>query len=256
MSKLKDITRLTEHKEQALLTVQNYIDGLINVSDENDSAGSRKKADLICYWLKDYIRFLSLEKDFDPQNLKRYKRGEIVKVHLGFRIGSEEGGLHYAVVLDTNNPRSSPTLTVVPLTSVKEGKDLKNLPTGSVYLGDELYNALDAKIKTLINDANKELREIVSDVKKDNQYFDSDEAEILKRFKKVKKNIKLLEKSEKEIYKMKRGSIALTNQIVTVSKLRIYDPKSSYDVLSGIKLSNDNLDKIDRKILCNYTKTN
>ncbi len=33
-------------------------------------------------------------------SLRRYKRGEIVKVHLGFNVGSEEGGLHYAVVLD------------------------------------------------------------------------------------------------------------------------------------------------------------
>lgn len=67
------------------------------------------------------------------------------------------------------------------------------------------------------------------------------------------KRIDQLEKFIKEISKMKKGSIALTNQIVTISKLRIYDPKSDNDILSGIKLSNTNLDKIDEKILCNYT---
>ena len=52
-------------------------------------------------------------------SLRRYKRGEIVKVHLGFNVGSEEGGLHYAVVLDKNNAKSSPVITIIPLTSVK-----------------------------------------------------------------------------------------------------------------------------------------
>lgn len=105
MSKIKDISELTEHKEQALSVIEKFLDGLINGSEEGekDVASSRKKADLICYWLKDYINFLSSEKDFDSKKLKRYKRGDVVKVHLGFRIGSEEGGLHYAVVLDTNN---------------------------------------------------------------------------------------------------------------------------------------------------------
>lgn len=266
MSKIKDITKLTEHKEQALSVIENFLDGLINDSseDEKDRVSSRKKADLICYWLKDYINFLSSEKDFSSKKLKRYKRGEIVKVHLGFRIGSEEGGLHYAVVLDKNNSLSSPTLTVVPLTSVKKGKDLDKLPKGNIYLGNELYNLLQNKIGTLIKTAQKELDEGVSELDRFKQYLKSDKTdeafiskkqdEILNQANEIGRTILLLEKTKKEIEKMKRGSIALTNQVVTVSKLRIYDPKSSYDVLSGIKMSNVNLNKIDKEIMCNYTK--
>ncbi len=52
---------------------------------------------------------------------------------------------------------------------------------------------------------------------------------------------------------MKTGSIALVNQIRTISKIRIYDPKTNYDVLSGVKLSNEKLDLIDNEIISLYT---
>lgn len=47
---------------------------------------------------------------------------------------------------------------------------------------------------------------------------------------------------------MKSGSIALVGQIKTISKIRIYDPKTNDDVLSKIKLSSETLDKIDDEI--------
>ena len=52
---------------------------------------------------------------------------------------------------------------------------------------------------------------------------------------------------------MKQGSIALVNQITTVSKIRIYDPKTDYDILSNIKLSNEKLDLLDAEIIKRYT---
>ena len=56
-----------------------------------------------------------------------------------------------------------------------------------------------------------------------------------------------------EVAKMRRGSIALTNQISTISKIRIYDPKTNFDILSNVKLSNEKLDLIDNEILHNFT---
>ncbi len=64
----------------------------------------------------------------------------------------------------------------------------------------------------------------------------------------LKNDIDLIDKVEKEISQMKNGSIALINQITTISKQRIYNPKSDVDVLAGIKLSNNSLDLIDEKI--------
>lgn len=58
---------------------------------------------------------------------------------------------------------------------------------------------------------------------------------------------------EKEIGKMKRGSIALVGQITTVSKIRIYDPLYPSDSLASIHLSDVALDKLDQKVKELYT---
>ena len=50
-----------------------------------------KKASLISYWLKDYVRYLKSEDTFNPLKQENYKRGDVVKINLGFNIGSEEG---------------------------------------------------------------------------------------------------------------------------------------------------------------------
>ena len=84
---------------------------------------------------------LRSEKDFNPTNLKTYKRGDIIKVNLGFNIGSELGGLHYCVVIDKKNNRNSPVITVIPLSSQKTDKINKN----SIMLGNEIYNKLVEK---------------------------------------------------------------------------------------------------------------
>ena len=62
------------------------------------------------------------------------------------------------------------------------------------------------------------------------------------------KESKQLEKIKAEIDQMKTGSIALVDQITTVSKIRIYDPRNAYGVLSGIRLSPESLDRINSKI--------
>ena len=61
-------------------------------------------------------------------------------------------------------------------------------------------------------------------------------------------DFKYIKKVEKEIAKMKKGSIALISQITTISKQRIYDPKTSSDILANLKVSNNTLDLIDAKI--------
>ena len=62
-----------------------------------------------------------------------------------------------------------------------------------------------------------------------------------------------LEKIGNEISQMKEGSIALVNQITTVSKMRIFDPRNLKGVLSGISLAPEIMDKINCKVKELYT---
>ena len=61
-------------------------------------------------------------------------------------------------------------------------------------------------------------------------------------------DFKYIKKWEKEISKMKKGSIALISQITTISKQRIYDPKVSSDILANLRVSDSTLNLIDAKI--------
>lgn len=192
---------------------------LINSSDKKVNA----KSDKLSYWLEDWTTFLDFENRFSPSSLKRYKRGEIIKVHLGYNIGSEEGGLHYAVIVEKNNSIHNPVITIVPLTSIKQDKDLTHLRKGEVLLGNELFSKFSAKFTETFHSAKEEHQQ-------------------------------LQDKMRFEISKMKNGSIALTNQITTISKIRIYDPKTTKDMFSGITLSDEGLTKIDEEIIRRYTK--
>ena len=140
MSVKKSKDEIELHKQSVIKNLDSFITHLIS---ENEK--SQKRADLLCYWIDDYIKFLSKEPNFNPKKGRKYNRGDIVKVHLGYRIGSEEGGLHYCVVLDKDNALSSPVVTVVPLTSAKSDTIIADLPKSNVYLGNEIYNSLIIK---------------------------------------------------------------------------------------------------------------
>lgn len=228
---------LQERKRESVAKFENFIDFFLKSKEY-------KKASLILYWVNNYMNYISKEDSFSPSELQSYKRGDIVKLDLGFRVGNEEGGLHYAVVLENNNSLYSGVVTVIPLTSVKKNTNLEELPYGCLYLGNEIYNSLNSKAVTIITFLKKQLDDIENG---NDEFVDED---------KIRKDLKSLQDMVKEISKMKRGSIALVNQITTVSKMRIYDPKNKYSVLHGIKLSNTNLDKIDNAILSMFTKNN
>lgn len=193
---------------EALKALQNYLEDKLNRNDDK----SLKIVQTISYWLCDYVKMLRYEDEPQPRQFKKYKRGDIIKANFGHRIGREHGGLHYAIVLDVNNPVKSNTLTVIPLTSVKPNVDLSKLGKDRLHIGDEIY-------KAIINKANK--------------MQDSDPC---------KKGV------IKELERLKKGSIALVGQITTISKYRIYDPLSTNNALHGIKVSDNTLDILDQKI--------
>lgn len=253
MSTNKSPEELTKHKLEALKKIDGFLSSLISSSNPKRQG----KADKLSYWLNDYIKFLEFEENFSPSKLKKYKRGDILKVHFGYNIGSEEGGLHYAAVIEKDNSIHNPVITVVPLTSIKPSKDLTNLRKGEVLLGNELFLSLTSKFTETFNAANAEnqsLKKYFSEFRKSVSQSPSFLDKLEEANKAIETKLELLERMKVEIYKMKHGSIALVNQITTISKIRIYDPKSSGDILSGIKLTNEGLDKIDQEIMKRYTK--
>lgn len=263
-----------QNKKAAIKALNKLLEGYIN-----DPTGKHlKKANLISYWLKDYAQMINFEEKFEPTRNIAYKRGDIVKLNFGFNIGSEYGGLHYGVVIDTKNAHSSPTVTVIPLTSVKPSKSIHE---NSVGLGNEIYKSLKLKYDTIAKSLKEEQEEIkefaealnilaqmASEAIDNFHGFENcqngqselenavkclaatDKIEMLWK-EKEQHNLEqqeYLRKIGSEISHMKEGSIALVNQITTVSKIRIFDPRSLKGVLSGISLSEENLDRINHKL--------
>ena len=222
-NKIEYINTVT-HKQIAL----NQLDSLLTYHIENNNF---KKANLLSYWFENFAKYNLAEETFNPKLLKKYKRGSIIKANLGFNVGNEEGGLHYCIVIDKSNALSSGTLTVIPLTSIKENKKYNST---TLNLGDEIYLNLKKICDNMSQKLSKEYEDIWKLPTEKVEQFNID--------------FKYIKKVEKEISKMKKGSIALVSQINTISKQRIYDPKTSSDILANLRVSNNTLDLIDSKI--------
>ena len=216
------------HKDSALKRLDLSFNKHIEVKEY-------KKSHLLSYWITDFSNYHDEEKVFDLSLLKTFKRGDIVKVNLGFNIGNELGGLHYCVVLNKNDNPYSGTLNVIPLSSFKENKKFNK--NTCINLEDELYTLLSTKC----NNGFKQLRQELSNLQ---NMQDIEEVTA------ISNKLEYLNKLQMEVDKMKHGSYALVNQITTVSKQRIH--KTS--ILIGIKLSSNSLDLIDEKIKKLFTK--
>lgn len=203
--------KIKELKENALLTLEQFLLKRLKSANQKEL----KFVQTLSFWMLDYVRLLNYENNLIKY--KKYKRGDIIKVNFGHRIGREHGGLHYAVVLDTNNAIGSNLVTVIPLTSIKPTTDIAKLGKDRINIGNEIYKSLVLKV---------------------NSVSQSEKAAVIK-----------------ELTRMKSGSIALIGQITTVSKYRIYDPLSTKNVLHGIKLSDQTLTIIDNKIKELFTHT-
>lgn len=203
------------------------------------------KANKLSYWLKDYHSYLSRENNFNPFYLKKYKRGEIIKANLGYNIDKELGGLHYCVILDNTNSKAFHTLTVIPLTSIKPNKQY-NFP--NIILGNELYTCIKEKHtkfeSLVVSKASKVLVDKTSNKVPRN----------ISELHDIMEDLKILGKIEEELKGMKTGSVANVNQIRTISKMRIHNPRKDKDILSGIKLKNESLDLIDNALMQAFTK--
>lgn len=252
MSREIDKDIVIKHKKAAIKQLNSTFEKLINSSDTR----KLKKADLIAYWVEDYSRYLNKETNFDYSKIMRYRRGDIIQVNFGFNIGSEQGGLHYAVVMDNDNKKNSPVVTVIPLSSGTE----KDVYARDLFLGNELYekvkakyDKLDTKIKQDL-DFRKQMLKVVKQLQeKSDDTLDESALSLIENYKihteKLEAESHRLKVYKKEVEKLKRGSIALMEQITTISKMRIYRPKNSDDLLYKVKYSSSTMDKINNRLV-------
>lgn len=273
----KEFTKedVIQNKKESIKTLNKMLEHFIG-----DPTGEHlKKAHLISYWIKDFVRMIRFEEEFEPTRNISYKRGNIVKLNFGFNIGAEYGGLHYAVVLDKENAHNSSVITVIPLTSYKESKELHS---NNVELGNEIYRSLKIKYDTISKALKEEQEEIIDQLslfetltnlteKTVNELHECEEGseEFGKKLSDARKYLdatyklksmweekehhnreqqEYLNKIGLEISRMKEGSIALVNQVTTISKIRIFDPRNLKGVLAGISLSEENMEKINQKV--------
>ena len=232
-------------RDSALSDLKDLMDTL------QSESGGNGRGQKLAYWLKDYARFLRSERSFNPTKLIRYKRGSIVKAHLGYNVGCEEGGLHYAIVLDNAPPLSAQVLTVVPLTSIKPGVDITRLPCNRISLGDEVYQSLKTNFDEELASAKARLSELhkrIDEIKAAGEPSSEENAAMCKESKSLWKTVQYCQKMNAEVDKMKTGSIALVGQITTISKIRIYDPCYFSDALAKVRVSDATLDLIDQRI--------
>lgn len=218
------------HKDSALKRLDTSFNKHIELQEY-------KKSDLLAYWIEDFANYHDEEKTFDTTSLKVFKRGDIVKVNLGFNVGNELGGLHYCVVINKYDNPYSGTLNIIPLSSIKENKIYN--PKTCIDLGDELFLLLSQKYSKESDKVDIALESLTNEDKRN-----------VDKIKYLLKKLDYLQKIAEEIKRMKHGSIAYIHQITTISKQRIFKTP----ILSGIKLSNESLDLIDEKIKKLFTK--
>lgn len=198
------------------------------------------KATKLLYWINQWGGdYLQNERTFDYMSLMRYKRGSIVRANFGFKVGSELGGLHYALVLDNRNHKSSKVLMVVPIGSLSDGENPEDIHNDyEVFLGYGIFKDEIIYVEEKIAELEAKI-----DGLKENK-------------KNCLKEVKELEKSKKELISLKKGSVAQVAQTCAMSKIRIYNPKHIKDRYGSFVCDDDKINEIEEKIKNLYFRKN
>jgi len=200
-----------------------------------------KLANKILYWLNDWSGYiLPNEKNFKYNELVKYEQYSIFEANFGFNVGSEAGGLHYGVVIDKDNAKTSKIVMVIPFKSLDDGETEADIDTKTeVYLGNKVFEIEIERQKQKLAKVNIKLQKY--DEKDDNGNY------IMAKDDNYKKLLKKKSYYETEISKLSRGTIAQVGQMCLMSKMRIYYPTTTSEKLYGIKLSPENVKKIKEK---------
>lgn len=244
---LKDESNKVELDRRIEELTEDYRNMLLQLSNNH---GTYKRAALLYYWLRDYKNYIRNEHTFAPQYYPAFERGNIINVNLGFNLGSETGGLHYALVICNSN-RHNPVLNIIPLSSMKANKTPDDLRPTEVYLGKELYYQVQGKFQALRVSIPKEIKVLEKMLESKDA---NDIGHVRQRIGELSKKVGQMKQAHHKLQVLKEGSVAVMNQIRTISKMRVSEPRDSYDILYGIKLSAAGMDQVDKKTTEMFTK--
>lgn len=208
-----------QFKDKTLTKIKDFLD--------NEIESDYKKSVLLTYWLNDYTSYLKQEKTFSPVYFPIYERGSVVQVDLGFNLGREYGGLHYAIVLNKKDTKQNPVLTIVPISSIKKNRKWR---IHDVNLSDTIYLAIQLKTQTMINTIEEQIKNSEN----------LNKSTIHKLEQKIQEGRACLEMAAK----LNKGSFAICNQVTTIDKMRIKNPTKDTSPLYGIKIPEELLNKI------------
>ena len=247
-------------KKKGFKKLNSLLESLLSTSNGNeldDKAGFKKVA-LISKWIYQYANYIEFETKFNPTRYINYKRGDIVFVNFGFGVGTEFGGNHYAVVLNNDVKHNSSNITVIPLSSYK---GVGTVHERDVFLGNELYEKLALKSRTNIASLREQhsnnkvmlklLKEKLSLSSPKSEDFDEItqlEELLRKNQNNIDREIMDMGRLINELDSLKEGSVAKIEQIRTISKMRIYNPRGKRDPLYKISFSVATMNKINDKL--------
>ena len=237
MSKEMSPEKLQSHIAGAM----EEIHALLQEWGASDDPVFQKRAQLLGYWLRDYTKLLRSEDNFRTKSVPRLKRGAVVSVDFGYRIGREFGGRHFAVVLDKENPLSAPVVTVVPLMSLKETYKPNSY---TCLLDDGLYAPLFERAASYSKTAD----DLIQETRQMMDSGDTPQEMIRAKLWAANQSNEKAKKIIDEIKHLKAGSVANTCQVTTVSKMRIKRPLQKDDPLYGIRLSTGDMEKINAQL--------
>lgn len=248
------------------------------------------RAAVLYYGLHSQFVKLKNEKTFYKNNNKKFivlKRGSIIKIDFGLPLGSEFGGLHYAIVLHDSNA-ANPLVTVLPIKSFKG----KNYYRTDIIFDAEIYEPMHEQLviaksirrhrikafRNLLITKNHRVEHLFELAKQegftlDEKSFDLlgvifygspelrkalKESQFIKKEDLKKEQDRILRQNNNvetiaaESKKFQRQSIGVTSQIRSLSKMRIYFPINRFDPLYNIKVSEKTLSKINSAIEMYY----
>ena len=171
---------------------------------------------------------------------QRYKRGSLIMVDFTPSKGSELKGRHLAIVLTKKDSPTNSVLTVVPLSS-------KEKP---YYL--DLGKFLAQDVVPYLKKFNEQHEQKISVIKKELNEI-GETPEIVQKIDDLSQNCVLFDRVLNTYINMNKNSYAMVQNITTVSKLRVLKPINKYDPILNIKISNENLNRIDSKIIELFT---